>query len=70
MNFSELIKKHERQIEILEAIQQFERKRKAKIENIEGFGGQHFPSLKKKWENDVDTINMAIKRLYKKYEQL
>ena len=53
--------------EILEAIQSFKHKKKFIVEcSIGGFAGT-FPRLRAKYENDVDTINRCIVKLYNKY---
>ena len=65
-NIHLLIDKHQMCIEILEAIMRFEQQKKHKIESIEGFAGT-FPDLRKKYVNDIDTINRCIKRLKQRY---
>lgn len=60
------IEKHEKAIELLEAIQSLYRKIKLLNELINGFGGC-FPSLKIKYLNDIDTIYRAINRLNDRY---
>lgn len=66
VNTAKHIKKHEECIKILEAIQDFEKRRAMKIQNIQGFGGT-FPRLRAKYVNDVDTINRCIVRLQLKH---
>lgn len=62
----DLIEKHEKAIEILEAIEHFKRRKKMSIEMINGFQGT-FPRLRAKLVNRVDTINRCIKRLEERY---
>lgn len=70
LNPAEMIKSHERSVEILEAIQSFKHKKKFIVEcSIGGFAGT-FPRLRAKYENDVDTINRCIMKLYNKYLNL
>ncbi len=64
-----LIDKHQMCIEILEGIICFEQRKKHRIESIEGFAGT-FPELRKKYENDIDTINRCIKRLEQRYKRI
>lgn len=68
-NASVLIKKHERAVEILEAIQSFEKRIELNKESINGFPGT-FPQLRQKYENRIDTIQRCIKRLYRMYNSL
>jgi hypothetical protein len=65
-NVDMLKARHERCIEILEAIESFRNRKKRLIENIGGFGGI-FPELRKKYVNNVDTVNRCLKRLEAKY---
>ena len=62
------IDKHEKAIEILEAIQSFYRKIKSKQESIE-YLGCNFPTLKAKWLNDIDTLEKCIKRISDNYKR-
>lgn len=64
-----LIDKHQMCIEILEGIMHFEQRKKHRIENINGFAGK-FPELRKKYVNDIDTINRCIKRLEQRYKRV
>lgn len=64
-----LIDKHQMCIEILEGMKYFESRKKRVIENIEGFAGT-FPELRKKYVNDIDTINRCIKRLEQRYKRI
>lgn len=64
-----LIDKHQMCIKILEGIICFKQRKKHRIESIEGFAGT-FPELRKKYENDIDTINRCIKRLEQRYKRI
>ena len=64
-----LIDKHQTCIEILEGIIRFKQRKKHRIESIEGFAGT-FPELRKKYVNDIDTINRCIKRLEQRYKRI
>ena len=64
-----LIDIHQMCIEILEGIMRFEQRKKHRIESIEGFAGT-FPELRKKYVNDIDTINRCIKRLEQRYKRI
>ncbi len=64
-----LIDKHQMCIEILEGIMCFEQRKKHRMESIEGFAGT-FPELRKKYVNDIDTINRCIKRLEQRYNRI
>ena len=62
------IDKHEKAIEILEAIQSFYRKIKLKQDSINGFAGT-FPRLKANLLNDIDTLEKCIKRISDNYKR-
>ena len=64
-----LIEKHQMCIEILEGIMHFEQRKKHRIESIDGFAGI-FPELRKKYVNEIDTINRCIKRLEQRYNRV
>ena len=64
-----LIDKHQMCIEILEGIMHFELRKKYRIESVEGFAGT-FPELRRKYVNDIDTINRCIKRLEQRYQRV
>lgn len=64
-----LIDKHQMCIEILGGIIHFEQRKKHMIESIEGFAGI-FPELRRKYVNDIDTINRCIKRLEQRYQRV
>lgn len=70
-NFSSrsLIDKHQMCIEILEGIMHFEQRKNHRIESIGGFAGT-FPELRRKYVNDIDTINRCIKRLEQRYKRV
>ena len=64
-----LIDKHQMCIAILEGIMHFEQRKKHRIESINGFAGT-FPELRRKYLNDIDTINRCIKRLEQRYQRV
>ena len=64
-----LTNKHQMCIEIIEGIMHFEQRKKHRIESIEGFAGT-FPELRRKYINDIDTINRCIKRLWQRYQRI
>lgn len=64
-----IIDNHQMCIEIMEAIQSFKNRKQLRIDSINGFSGT-FPELRRKYSNDIDTINMCINRLYLRYENL
>mgnify|MGYP000970647621 FL=1 len=68
MKTHELINKHQKCIEILEAIQTFEMLIKSAQENIDGFCGT-FPELRKKYNHKLEIYQMCIERLMKRYEK-
>jgi len=59
---NQMIKEHERAIEILEAIKAFDKRIQRNIESINGFAGT-FPRLKKKYLNDIDTQKKCVYKL-------
>lgn len=63
-----LIDQHLKVIELLEDIATFERRIELKKECINGFSGT-FPELKLKYEDQIDTYNRCIARLYSRYEK-
>lgn len=65
----ELINKHQTCIEIIEAIMHFERRKKHIVESIESIAGT-FPDLRRKYVNDIDTINRCITRLQERYNRV
>lgn len=69
VNRRSLIDKHQMCIEILEGIMYFEQRKKHTIESIDGFAGT-FPELRRKYVNDIDTINRCIKRLEQRYKRI
>jgi hypothetical protein len=69
MNAKELINKHQKCIEILEAVQTFEMLIKSAQENIDGFCGT-FPELRKKYKHNKEIYQMCINRLMQRYENL
>jgi len=64
-----IIDNHQMCIEIMEAIQSFKNRKQNRIDSINGFSGT-FPELRRKYVNDIDTMNMCINRLYSRYENL
>ena len=66
IDYRSLIDKHQVCIEILEGIMHFEQRKKHRIESIEGFPGT-FPELRKKYINEIDSIDRCIKRLEQRY---
>jgi len=69
MKTSELIKKHQTCIEILESIKHFQRLTISAQENIDGFCGT-FPGLRKKYTHNKEIYQMCIDRLMLRYENL
>jgi len=69
MHIDILIKKQERGLEILESIKALERRTELHQGSIDGFPGT-FPKLRRKYLNNIDTIERGIKRLYIKFENL
>lgn len=65
----DLINKHQMCIEILEAIMHFENRKKNIAESIESIAGT-FPDLRRKYVNDIDTINRCITRLQERYSRV
>jgi hypothetical protein len=61
-----LIDEHQMCINILEAIKSFHNRRKQNIDNINSFSGT-FPELRRKYVNNIDTINRCIIRLEQRY---
>jgi hypothetical protein len=66
MNTKELIKKHERAIELLEAINEFDRRIKLNQESLNLFPGT-FPKLRKELNHRIEIQNMARERLFMLY---
>lgn len=63
-----LKKRHERCIELLEALRSLHRRKSWMIESIGGFAGV-FPETRRKYVNRVDTLNRCIKRMEQRYNQ-
>lgn len=61
-----LIIQNERSIEILEAIEEFERRKKLNLRNLR-MVGEVFPSLKSKYVYAIDINDRCIKRMNKVY---
>ena len=70
-NFStlSLIDKHQMCLKILDVIMRFEQRKKHRIESIEGIAGT-FPDLRRRYVNDIYTINRCIKRLEHRYKRV
>jgi hypothetical protein len=69
MNLQSEILKHKKRGELLEAIESFYRRKDIVSESINGFAGT-FPSLRKKLDNRIDTINRCIKRFELAYSKI
>jgi hypothetical protein len=69
MNTHDLISKHEKAIEMLEAINSWERKKEIVQESLDGVAGE-FPALRSDLENKIDTYDRCIKRVYQSYLKL
>jgi hypothetical protein len=69
INGNSLIDKHQMCIEIVEAIMHFQLRKKHLIQSINGFGGS-FSELRRKYVNNIDTINRCIKRLEERYNRV
>jgi len=69
MAATNLIKKHERAIEILEAIESFQRQKQRCIESANSYQ-DWLPELAKKCRNDADTKQRCIDRLHLKHLKL
>lgn len=69
MIIKEQIAKHERCIQILDAIKRFERRKQSKIESLNGFPGT-FYTLKVSLQNRIYIIELCIERLKHNYKQL
>lgn len=68
-----LKKRHERCIQLLEALRSLHRRKSWMIESIGGFAGV-FPETRRKYVNRVDTLNRCITRMeaayYREVEKL
>ena len=69
MDINTLIQKQERGMEILVAIKDFQFRIKLNEDSINGFAGT-FPTLRKKYINNIDTLERCIERMYIKFENL
>ena len=70
MNTHELIKQHEKAIEMLEDIQLNEKLKVGLSESINGIGGTNFPDMKKEWQISLVRIESKLGELkveYRKY---
>jgi len=61
-----LIEKHQKLIQIIEAVETFERIKKVINDNITGFPGT-FPDLRRKYEHRIMIIDASIARLMSIY---
>lgn len=69
MKQKSLIDKHQMCIEILEGISKFEKRKNRRMDSIDGFAGT-FPELRRKYENEIATINRCIERLEQRYKRV
>ena len=69
MIIKEQIAKHERCIQLLDAIKRFERRKQSKIESLNGFAGTFYP-LKISLQNRIYIIELCIERLKNNYKEL
>lgn len=69
MNIESLKQKHWKAIDLLEAIEYYERRKVSINENINGFAGT-FPKLKAKNIHELDIMDRCINRLTKSYSNL
>ncbi len=64
----DLVKRHERLIEILDAIKQLERRKKSNEDNYYNIGKGHmFPNLAAKYKHRHIILKMAIARIWALY---
>ena len=66
MNTKKLIKQHEKQIAILEAIRHFEKAIELKTGSLNGYPGT-FPELRRKYNRNIEIYNKCIQRLTERY---
>jgi hypothetical protein len=69
MTIKTQIKKHERCLELLEAMQTMKNRIEMVQDSLKGFAGT-FPQLKRKLENDLDTKRRVIQKLSIKYQTI
>ena len=64
-----LIEKHNKAIEILEAINGFEKRKELVNDSLNGFPGT-FPELAKEYKNRLVVLDMCINRMQEKHIRL
>jgi len=64
-----LKQRHERAIDVLDAIKHFQQKKQLAIDSIHGFPGT-FPGIRRQKINEIDTLNRCINRMYERYNKL
>jgi septation ring formation regulator EzrA len=69
MTIETQIKLHERCLEILQAIQSLKVRRQCNRDSLNGFQGT-FPSLRRRLENNIDTLDKCIIKLNNKYQNI
>jgi hypothetical protein len=69
MDIAALKKKHQQGIEILEAMETFNRRIKSTQDSLNGFGGQ-FEWLRKKYTHNIEIYEKCVERLYQRYMKL
>lgn len=60
------ISKHNKCLEILQAIMEFEKRKKRKMETVDSYKSM-FPSISKKYQDNVEIIDRCINRLKQRY---
>ena len=69
MTTHDLIKQHERAIDLLETIRYAEKRRATTNESLQQFGYQ-FPRLRDKYSHEIEITGKAIERLWERYHKL
>lgn len=69
MTIETQIKRHERCLEILQAIQYLKVQKQCKKDSLNGFQGT-LPTQRRKLENDIDTLDRCIIKLANKYKNI
>jgi hypothetical protein len=70
MTTTKLIQAHEKCIEILEAVDTFERKMDHAIWDIEFGFIREFPKLVKEYKHNIEIYKMCIDRLMERYNKI
>ena len=70
MDIQKEIEKHEKAIELLDAIEHFRNKKRCKLEDVDSKQGSLLPSLKKKWLEHAGMYEILINKLIKRYNKL